>query len=409
MNNTITRRAALGAASAALAAPAVRAQAPAAVRIGYAVSKTGPNAGGASITTIPNYELWVREVNAAGGLRLGDARVPIQVTEYDDRSVSEDAVRAVERLVNQDRVDFVLSPWGTALNLAVAPILNRAGYPQLAATAVTDRAPELGRRWANSFWMLGTGQGAGAGLVEVLGPLKQQGRIGDTVALVAVADGFGIELSNGMRPALQRAGFRLTYDRSYPVGTQDMTPILAEAARGNPEVFVACSYPPDTLAITEQARVSAFNPKVFYTGVGTAFPLFKGRFGANTEGVMGVGGVDGSSPRFQDYLRRHVAAAGREPDRWASAITYASLEMLQQAIERTAGANGGRIDRAAVIRDLQTGSFETVIGAVKLQGNLLTDLWQVGQWQGGEFHGLVPVNKEGAKPALVPKPAWRTA
>ncbi|MFC7737084.1 amino acid ABC transporter substrate-binding protein [Roseomonas sp. GCM10028921] len=405
MNGTITRRAALGATAAVLAAPSVHAQgAPAALRIGYAISKTGANAGGASITAIPNYEMWVKEVNAAGGLRLGGSRVPVQVTEYDDRSVSEDAVRAVERLVNQDKVDFVLSPYGTALNLAVAPILNRAGYPQIATTAVTDRAPELGRRWTNSFWMLGTGQGAGAGLAEVLGPLRQGGRIGDTVALVSISDGFGIELANGMRPALQKAGFRLVYDRAYPVGTQDMAPILAEVARGNPEVFVACSYPPDTLALTEQARVSNFNPKVFYTGVGTAFPLYKQRFGANTEGVMGTGGVDGSSQRFQDYLRRHVASAGKEPDRWASAITFAGLEMLGQAIERT-----GRIDRAAVIRELQTGSFETVLGTVKLQNNLLTDIWQVGQWQGGEFHGLVPVNKEGAKQAVLPKPAWRAA
>ncbi len=403
---TTGRRAALAGTAAALGLPAIaRAQgAPAAVRIGYAVSKTGPNAGGASITTIPNYELWVKEVNAAGGLQVGDRRVSIQVTEYDDRSVSEDAVRAVERLINQDRVDFILSPWGTAMNLAVAPILNRAGYPQLAATAVTDRAPQLGQRWTNSFWMLGTGQDAGAGLAEVLGPLRRAGRIGDTVALVAVADGFGIELANGMRPALQRAGFRLTYDRSYPVGSQDMGPILAEAARGNPEVFVACSYPPDTLALTEQARVTGFNPKVFYTGVGTAFPLYKQRFGANVEGVMGVGGVDAASPRFQDYLRRHVASAGREPDRWASAITFASLEMLQQAIERV-----GRIDRAAVIRELQTGSFETVIGTVKLQNNLLTDIWQVGQWQGGEFFGLVPVAKQGARQPVLPKPAWQPA
>jgi branched-chain amino acid transport system substrate-binding protein len=402
MTHPITRRAAL-AVPGALAAPAVLAQgAPAALRVGYAVSKTGPNAGGATITTIPNYEMWVKEVNAAGGLRLGGGRARIEVVEYDDRSASEDAVRAVERLVTQDRVDFVLPPWGTALNLAVAPILNRAGYPHLAATAVTDRAPELGRRWTNSFWLLGTGGGAGAGLVEVLAPLRQAGRIGDTVALVAVADGFGIELAGGMRPALQRAGFRLSYDRSYPVGTQDMAPILAEMARGNPDTFVACSYPPDTLALVEQARVSGFNPKVFYTGVGTAFPLFKQRFGANTEGVMGTGGVHGDSPKFQDYLRRHVSSAEREPDRWASAITFASLEMLQQAIERV-----GRVDRAAVIRELQTGSFDTVAGPIKLQNNLLTDLWLTGQWQGGEFHGLTPAGKEGARQPLVPKPAWR--
>ena len=126
------------------------------LRIGYAISKTGPYAGGASITTLPNYELWVKDVNAAGGIKIGDKKVPIEVVEYDDRSSSEEAVKAIERLANQDKVDFILPPWGTGLNLAVGPTLNREGYPHLAATAVTDRAPELAKRWPNSFWMLGT-------------------------------------------------------------------------------------------------------------------------------------------------------------------------------------------------------------------------------------------------------------
>ena len=71
------------------------------------------------MTTIPNYDLWVKEVNAAGGIKLGDKRVPIEVVQYDDRSNAEEAVRALERLINQDKVDFILSPFGTGLNLAV--------------------------------------------------------------------------------------------------------------------------------------------------------------------------------------------------------------------------------------------------------------------------------------------------
>ena len=105
MHERVTRRGlALGSAALALgapvlAAPAVRAQAaaPSALRIGYAVSKTGPNAGGTAVSITPNYQLWVRNLNAAGGVRLGDRRVPVEVVEYDDRSSSEDAVRAVER------------------------------------------------------------------------------------------------------------------------------------------------------------------------------------------------------------------------------------------------------------------------------------------------------------------------
>jgi branched-chain amino acid transport system substrate-binding protein len=148
------------AAGAATLAAALPATAQESVKIGYAVSRTGPNAGGAAVSTIPNYEMWVKEVNAAGGLKLGDKRVPIEVVQYDDRSSAEEASKALDRLITQDKVDFILPPWGTGLNLAVGPIFNKAGYPQLAATAVTDRAPELAKRWPNSFWLLGTSNGA---------------------------------------------------------------------------------------------------------------------------------------------------------------------------------------------------------------------------------------------------------
>jgi branched-chain amino acid transport system substrate-binding protein len=374
------------------------------VKIGYALSRTGPNAGGAAVTTLPNYEMWVKEVNAAGGIKLGDKRVPIEVVQYDDRSSAEEAAKALDRLITQDKVDFILPPWGTGLNLAVGPILNKAGYPHLAATAVTDRAPELAKRWPNSFWLLGTSAGAADTLVELLVKLRGEGKIGDTVAMVSVADGFGIDLSGAARPALTKANFKLAYDKTYPVGTQDLSPMVNEVKALNPDVFIAFSYPPDTLGLTEQARIAGFNPKIFYTGVGTAFPLFKGKFGANTEGVMGIGGWNGDSPAIKDYLARHKAASanGAEPDRWASSVTYASLQMLQQAIERV-----GKIDREAVIKDLQTGTFDTVIGKVKLENNLPTKYWWVGQWQGGEFYGVGPAGNEGARAAIIPKPAWK--
>ena len=406
MVSPVTRLAAgvLALAGAAVFGANDAAQAQASVKIGYAISRTGPNAGGAAVSTIPNYDLWVKEVNAAGGLKLGDKRVPIEIVQYDDRSSAEEAARALERLISQDKVDFILPPWGTGLNLAVGPILNKAGYPHLAATAVTDRAPELAKRWPNSFWLLGTSADASKTLVELLVKLRTEGKIGDTVAMTSIADGFGIDLSAAARPALTAAKFKLVYDKTYPIGTQDLGPIVNEAKGLNPDVFIAFSYPPDTLAITEQSRIAGFNPKVFYTGVGTAFPLFRQKFGANAEGVMGIGGWSGDSPAIKDYLARHKAASanGAEPDRWASAVTYASLQMLQQAIERV-----GKVDREAVIKDLQTGTFDTVIGKIKLQNNMPTKYWWVGQWQGGEFYGVGPAANEGARSAIVPKPAWK--
>jgi len=371
------------------------------IKIGYAISKTGPYTGGASVTTLPNYQLWVKDVNAAGGINVKGKRIPVEVVEYDDRSNSEEAVKAIERLAEQDKVDFILSPWGTGLNLAVGPTLNRLGYPHLAVTAVTDQAPALAKRWPNATFWLGTSAQISNGLAELLGKLKSEGKIGANLAMVSVADQFGIELSTAGRESFKKAGFNLVYDKSYPLGTQDMQPVLSEAMRANPDAFVAFSYPPDTLAITDQSKVLNFNPKVFFVGVATAFPLFKQRFAANADGVMGIGGWNADSPALKDYLKRHTEAVGREPDRWASPITYASLQVLQQAIEKVG------LDRAAVIKEISSGSFDTIIGKVQLKEGLLAEQWAVGQWQGGEFYGIAPTSMTGARAAVVPKPAWK--
>jgi branched-chain amino acid transport system substrate-binding protein len=374
------------------------------IRIGWVISKTGPYTAGASVTVLPNYQVWVKDVNEAGGILLKDSgkRLPIEVIEYDDRSNSEEAVKGIERLATQDKVDIILPPWGTALNLAVGPTFNRLGYPQPAVTVVSDRIVDLAKRWPNASFWTGTSAGISNAGVEVLTKAREQGKIGTKVALISVADQFGIELANAARDGLKKAGFELVYDRSYPAGTQDMQPIVNEVVRTSPDVFIAYSYPTDTFAITEQAKLLNFNPKVFMVGVGAAFPIFKQKFGANAEGIMGAGGWNADSPALKAYLKRHVEVHGREPDRWASPLVYASLQALQQAIERV-----GKIDRAAIIKELQGGSFDTIVGKVTLKDGIYPDGWGVGQWQDGEFYGLAPTRLTGARQPMIPKPAWK--
>ena len=76
--------------------------------------------------------------------------------------------------------------------------------------------------------------------------------------------------------------------------------------------------------------------------------------------------------------------------------------MLQQAIERV-----GKIDRAAVIKEINTGTFDTIIGKIKLVDNHYKGIWAVGQWQGDDFYGIAPTNKRRRRAPIVPKPAWQ--
>ncbi|WP_048647143.1 amino acid ABC transporter substrate-binding protein [Nitratireductor soli] len=385
-------------------APGAAAEERSSVKIGYAISKSGANAGGAGITTIPNYQLWVKEVNEAGGLELPDgSRLPIEVVEYDDRSSSEEVVRAIERLATQDEVDFILAPWGTGFNLAAAPIFDRFGYPQLAISSVTDRAPEFAKRWPRSFWLHGGGSDYAQALVDILAKAADQGTINKQVAMISVAEGFGIDLVNAARPAFEAAGFEIVYDRTYPPGTTDFTPMINEAAATDADSFIAFSYPPDTFALTQQARVANYNPKVLYLGVGTQFPSYAAANGENAEGIMGLGGTDVSNPKVMEYRKRHEEVIGAGPDYWGSVVTYSVLQMLQEAIKRVG------LDRGAVTEELSTGTFETVVGEIKLQDNQLRDMWWAGQWQDGHFVALAPADRPGASEPRLPKQPWKPA
>src|ERR1043165_7577118 len=82
------------------------AQAQDTIKIGWALPKSGPGAPGAAITTLPNYQIWVKDVNDAGGLNVGGKKMKIEVIEYDDRSNSEELIKAVERLAT-DRKSVV--------------------------------------------------------------------------------------------------------------------------------------------------------------------------------------------------------------------------------------------------------------------------------------------------------------
>ncbi|MFZ1989750.1 MAG: amino acid ABC transporter substrate-binding protein [Alphaproteobacteria bacterium] len=373
------------------------------IRIGYVISQSGPNEPGASLTSLANYKLWVKTVNDAGGIMLSsiNKRLPIEVIEYDDHSDLVDAVKGVEKLIKDDKVDFILPPWGTRLNLAVAPILDRAGYPLLASTAMIDNPTELAKRWSNVFWCTGSTVEAARSLVAILAKLRADGKIGNSVAMIYVADELGIELSKSSRDVIRAANFDLVYDRAYPFGTTALTPILQEVKQRNPDVFIAFSYPPDTFALTERARAIHFNPKIYYTGVGTAFPDFRDRFTQDAQGVLGLGGWNADLPAAREYLRRHTAIIGQEPDRWASPVTYATLQVLQQAIERA-----GRIDRAAVIAEIKKGTFDTVAGPMTFKDNFFAGIWYVGQWQNGEFYGVAPDTLPGARKVIAPKPPW---
>jgi branched-chain amino acid transport system substrate-binding protein len=371
------------------------------IKIGAIAPKTGPLAGGAVVTQWPNVELWAKQVNARGGLNVGGKMMPIEVIEYDDKTNPGEHIKLAQRLAEQDKVDFVVAPYGTGFNIATAPIYGRYGYPMIAVSAITDKMEELTERYPNLFFTLGTTTAFVDGVKEILIEQRDAGVIGNEIAMVNVADAFGIELADVARELFTEAGFELVYDKSYPLGTPDLSPVMKGAKDSGAKAFVAWSYPPDSFGLAEQAIIEDLDVAVYYSAVATSFPAFSGAYGSKINNVLGAGGTNVDDPKVAEYRKAHEELTGKVADYWASANTYAALQILEQAIEGAA-----TLDRDTVTQYIKDNSFDTVMGSLAFENNVSHTFWSVGQWQDGVFRGVKGSNVDGAVPVRI-KEGWQ--
>ena len=396
MSTNQTRRQVLvagGAVAAAAVAPTLRAQSKP-VTIGYAISRSGPFAGGAQVSQEPNYILWAEQVNAAGGLDVKGTRRPIELIGYDDRSEVETAVRTYSKLMGSDKVDLILPPWGSGMNFAIAPRANRFGYPMLGPTALSRKLIDM--RLPYFFSLLQQPDKMMNAMVDLLvanGARK--------AVVVYMDDLFGLENYAALNIALRGKPLEIVESKSYPLGVKDLSPVLRSIKDREPDAFIGITYPPDTILVSNQSREIGFNPKFFYASVGTAFPLYKQRLGAASEGVLGMGSWNAkTSPGARAYFDAHTKRFDKQPDRWASGHAWAGLEIMQQAVAKVG------LDREALRDHIAGNEFQTIIGPLRFDGSENASVpGTVGQWQGDEFEVVWPPQRATAK-LNASKPAW---
>jgi branched-chain amino acid transport system substrate-binding protein len=376
-----------------LAAAPLFAQNP--VKIGYAISRTGPFAAGAQISQEPNYILWAEQVNARGGLSVKGQKRKVELVGFDDRSEVETAVRTYEKLMGSDKVDLILPPWGTGMNFAVMPLMQKYGYPMLSPTATGRKL--LGMKNPYFFALLQQPDAMMIALAEFM-----KARRVETAAVIHVDELFGIEQMTALEAALKEKGIKIIEKKSYPIGVKDLQPVLNDIKSKNPDAFIALSYPPDTFLVTGQSREVGFNPKLFYAAVGSAFPVYRDKMGPAAEGVMGLGTWNPKmSKEAKAYFDAHVARWKKEPDRWASAHAWAGLQILEQAVAKAG------LDRKALRDTIASSEFSTVIGKIRFKnGENVTTPGVVSQWQSGEFEVVWPPDRATA-PIVYPKPSFR--
>lgn len=371
------------------------------IRIGCAISLSGMNAVPAQVSQVTEYKLWAEQLNADGGLYVKEygKKLPIELIFYDDNSNIETCTKMVEKLIVQDKVDLMLPPWGTAFNFAVAPLVSKYGYVMIGSTISSAKFKEIAQKAPYFFIILNQPQKQAKGLADLLQDVGVK-----SAAVVYVADLFGLEHSGSIKPLLKKAGIKTPIFKSYPLGVNDLSPLIKRIKAEKVDAVVAYSYPDSTFLITKQMIALNYNPKLLFLGVGQHFPDYRDAFGVQTvQGVMGLGCWNPKvpAPGAKEFFDAYVKKWGKEPPRWGEASSFAAVQIMQQAIEKT-----GSLDQKKMREVIATDSFPTVIGEIKFVDGVNPNYpGEVGQWQSSEYEIVSPKDKRTAQP-IYPKPKW---
>ncbi len=311
------------------------------------------------------YELWKQKANAAGGVKVGNTRRKVEIVYYDDESKAQTSAQLTERLITEDKVDFLFGPYSSGIATATAAISERYRVLTFAPMATANSL------YAKGFkYLLTPSPLADSGLHSVLELAKTLTPTPKTVAIVGPDDLFPNITSEGAEVKAKELGFQVVYRTKYPKGAADLSAIATALRGAAPDILLASGYTQDSILLVKSLRDLQVNPKVVGLAVAIGVPDFRTALGPAAEGIVGadywVRTLTYSDVFFknsEDYFQAYKSQFGQEPTQHAASGTAAGI-ILQTAIEKA-----GSVKAEDVRSTLSALSGETFFGPYKFAAN----------------------------------------
>jgi branched-chain amino acid transport system substrate-binding protein len=356
----------------------------------------------------PAYKVWVDDVNKAGGLKVAGKPLPIELKVYDDQSNLDTSMRLLTKLIEEDKVDFVMAPCSTAFLFAAAGVANAHKYIMMSAEGgATTLQAEIKKNPIPYFFQVlnYSDHYQTPAFIEIM---QEAGA--KTASIVYIDDLHGIEYNEVAQALFPAAGLEILSSTAVPVDIKDMSSIIKKMQGENPDMACFYVYPPiNPLAATTMIQVD-FSPKVILWGPTGASQWFYNMFEGGLEGTMFEGAWSvNSSPAAKAYYDKLAAFVGAENvDFWGGLIYRSQLEAFQAAIEQA-----NTLDQAVIADILRKGHFKTAMTDDFFFDpdqflNRSAYSGQIGQWQKGVAEVIDVGDKRTATP-IFPKLGWAEA
>ncbi len=397
--------AALTAAGTALGA-AASAQAADTITVGFTVSQTGAlNVD--SLAQLRGFEMWRDDVNAAGGIKVGNKHYTVKFVSYDDQSQGARVQQLYTRLIVQDKAEFLFSPYSSGLAATAAVISEQYGKLMLTVGAAEAKTYELGNKYLFQVYTP-----ADKYLTGALEGLKQK-KADATIALVYSDDPFSKAVAGATREQAKAMGLKIVLDESYPPDQTDFSAIINKIISAKPDALLGGGHYPDGATLARQLHDQNAGIKWVTLLVAPDSAKFAS-LGDAADGISvpsqwapEVTYKPNFGPTPEEFAKRFQAKFNTPSD-YHSAGGYAAGLIFQRAIEQA-----GSIVPAKVAAALDKMDVTTMFGRCKFStdpkshGLQLAHEMVLTQWQKKDGQLVKPViwpRSAATAPILYPIP-----
>jgi branched-chain amino acid transport system substrate-binding protein len=372
------------------------------IKIGAPLALTGPLAD-AGAKSKQGYDICVSAINAKGGVDVGGKKMKLQLVEYDYQSETNRAVQIVQRLINVDKVPFLLSPYGSGDTKATAVVAERYGIPMVAAAAATKSV--FDQNFQNLFGVLFPNS-----MITEAEVTYYKKSVPDVkrVAVLALNSLFPKAIAGDLAETAKSGGLEVVFNQIYSPDTSDFSNVLTQIKSLNPDWIYATGYTQDLILIRRQMADLGIGAKIVTMTAGPSYPEFAENVKALAENIttnswwhQNANYSDdylfGSSQKYNDAFKEKY----KRDATYLEAAATASCETLAIAIEEAKS-----ISADAVRKVMHEKTFNTFYGPIHYgkSGQNDVNAALVMQIQDHKLVVLAPENlKQGALQIGVPK------
>jgi len=305
-------------------------------------------------------QMWLEDINAAGGLDVGGKKYKVELVIEDNESKAESAVKAATKLITEDEVLAIIGPQASKQAVPAGEVCNNYQTPMISPWSTNPNTTK-DRPYVFRACFLDPFQGP-----VVAKFVKEEFGFTKAGVLYDVASDYPKGLAEFFKKAwedINGAGSVVAYE-SFTTKDTDFSSQLTKIINSGAEFLFTPQYYNEVALIVQQAHQLGWKKPIVGSDSWGSAETVK-LCGADCYGSFfsthyAAAGATGATKEFID---RYTAKYGYVPDDVA-ALTWDSMRLIQTAIQNTGKLSGDiKKDRQAVRDALaQVKEFKGITG-----------------------------------------------